>query len=354
VDYLGELIMQMKGQSFKSILVYPSDKHGCGFYRNFFPLRYLSATKQEYQITEYYAYNFDLNYVRHANWVRFQRQVTDAQLKLMKAYKKQIQKFNLRTRMTYDLDDLVHGILPSNILAYRFYTKKRQQNLIEIFKMVDRVSFSTQFLKNYYEEHFGINHSIVVPNYLPKYMWGHCGKRNKYNKSKKMRILWAGSASHIGRGGDLEFLMPLIKKTKNEFEWVFFGVQPPELEGQVEFHKWADIYKYPSALDAVDADVAIAPIKDDIFNYAKSDLKILEYSALGLPTIGSTIGSGAGPYDMVDGLTLCENRIDDWYQALKGMQNDPNLRMQALEAGQTELEKRWMEDNIDRYVKLFA
>lgn len=344
----------MSKQKSKAILVYPSDKNGCGFYRTYFPFRYLEISKPEYQITNFYAFNFDLNYLKSASWVRFQRQVTDSQTQLIKQFKAQITKFKFNTKIAYELDDLVHGIRPNNILAYQFYTNCRKGNLIDIFRTCDTITFSTQFLKNYYEEHYNIGNSVVIPNYLPKSLWWGCGSRNKYNKGKKLRILWAGSASHLGKGGDMEFLVPLIKKTKNEFEWVFFGCKPMELGNEVEYHEWANMLDYPRDLDSIDADIAIAPIKDDEFNYGKSDLKILEYSALGLPIIASSIGSGSGPYDMIPGINTVENKADIWYQAIKSLQSDPDKMAECLQSGREELEKRWLEDNIDEYAKIYS
>jgi hypothetical protein len=96
-------------------------------------------------------------------------------------------------------------------------------------------------------------------------------------------------------------------------------------------------------MDDVDADIAIAPIADSEFNYAKSDLKLLEMSAIGLPTICSAIGNKQGPYDLVPNATTVRNTTDEWYQAIKSME-DPATRFQCLEAGQAELQRRWLED----------
>lgn len=334
-----------------SIILYPSDKNGCGFYRTLIPFRYLASKDKDVQISEFFAYNFDLNYLRNTDWLRFQRQVTSAQTKIIRNLRGQIEKNNFKTKIAYELDDLVHGIEINNILAYQFYTKSRKDNLIEIFKMSDVVTFSTQYLKDFYESKFGINNSVVIPNYLPRFMWWPCGKRDKYNKGKnsKLRILWAGSASHIGKGGDLEFLIPLVKKTHKEFEWVFVGVVPHELKGKVEFHEWKDMHEYPEMIDNIDADISLAPVKDVEFNYAKSDLKILEYSAIGLPTIASTIGNEQGPYDGIPGLKMVSNKIDDWYQAIKQFEKNVDERVECLDAGKQLLETRWLEDNLDSY-----
>lgn len=343
------------GKRPKSVVLFPSDKNGCGFYRTLIPFNYL-ISKYEYDCPALYSFIFDLNYVTRANWLRFQRQVTQDQKRIVKEYRDIISKTKSPAKISYELDDLVHGIEPSNILAYQFYTKTRKDNLIEMFKMCDMVTFSTQFLKDFYEEKFNIQNSIVIPNYLPKFLWGNCGKRDKYGKGKKPRILWAGSASHVGKNGDMQFLIPLMKKTKKEFEWVFFGVIPPELnKSDYEFHNWADFYSYPQALDAIDADIAICPIKDNIFNYAKSDLKLLEYSALGLPAIFSSIGEGMGPYDLVDDILALENKEDLWYNAIKELTSNEEKRNIYLEAGKRELNKRWLEDekNIGVYLDAY-
>lgn len=339
----------------KSVLLFPSDKNGCGFYRTFIPFNYL-VSKYEYDCPSLFSFIFDLNYITRASWLRFQRQVTDAQKKVIFEYKKVIKKSGSNCKIAYELDDLVHGIEPSNILAWQFYTDKRKSNLIDIFRACDTVTFSTQFLKDYYEDKFEIDNSVVIPNYLPKYLWGNCGQRNKYGKGKKPRILWAGSASHVGKGGDLEFLVPLIKKTKKEFEWVFFGVIPPELnKSEFEFHNWSDFFSYPQALDSIDADIGICPIKDNVFNYGKSDLKLLEYSSLGLPGLFSSIGEGMGPYDMIEGINTKENDVDVWYQSIKEMIKDHDLRNNYLTAGKRELNKRWLEDenNIKKYLDVY-
>ena len=340
----------MKEQN-KLIINYPSDKNGCGFYRTIIPFSYMSCVKN-YETPFLYAFNFDLTYLERANWIRFQRQVTQSQKQIIIEYRKMIQSKGFKTKIAYELDDHVHAIEPQNILAYQFYTERRKKNLIEIMNMCDVTTLSTQHLKDYYESEHNVKNIKVVPNYLPKFLWGNCGKRDKYNKGKKLRILWAGSASHIGKGGDLEFLVPLIQKTHKEFEWVFFGVAPFDIKDKVEFHNWADFYAYPQALDAIDADVAIAPLTDTEFNYGKSDLKLLEYTALGLPGLFSNL-SNKGPYDQHKDVLRLDNNPDNWYNALKELEDCPEYRIKLLDTQQKILNSRWLEDNITTYTDIY-
>lgn len=339
------------------IINFPSDKNGCGYHRTYVPFNYLNS-KYNYNVTNLGEFLFDLNYLSKSKYIRFQRQVTEAQKKVIFEYKKILARTQSSCKLVYELDDIIHEIEPSNIVAYQFYTETKRNNLLYILKTVDTVTFSTQFLKDYYKDKFGIDNSVVIPNFLPKFLYADKGRRDKYNKGKdkKKRILWSGSASHIGKGGDLEFLLPLMKKTKDEFEWVFLGTIPHELMGKCEYHPWSDFYSYPHALDQIDADMAIAPITDNTFNCGKSDLKLLEYSAVGLPAIFSSIGSAIGPYDMVEGTCTVQNKEDLWYSAIKEMCTDENKWNTYLRAGRTELNKRWLEDeqNIGLYRQVFS
>lgn len=340
----------------KSIISFPSDRNGCGFYRTILPFNYL-ISKYEYDCSELFAFNFDLNFIVRSSTLRFQRQVTDAQVRVMREYKKVITNSKSECQMVYEIDDLVHEIEISNIVVYQFYTDIRKQNMLEAMKLANTVTVTTDFLKEYYEDKFGINNIKVIPNYLPKFLWLDKGMRDKSKSGKKPRILWAGSASHVGKGGDLEFLIPLIKKTNKEFQWVFFGVIPPELKDkpEYEFHTWADFWSYPHALDQINADVALCPIKDTVFNYAKSDLKVLEYTALNIPCVCSSIGNGMGPYDLINGITTVKNDADEWYNAIKKLATDESARKEHMTAANAELNSRWLEDenNIKKYLEVY-
>lgn len=337
----------------KRIINFPSDKNGCGFYRSIIPLSYFTA-RLNWDSTFMYQFVFDLNLIRTASWVRFQRQCTENQVRCIQEYRKCIDRTKSPAKIMYELDDLVHGIEPHNVLAYQFYTPTRRSNVVEIMKMSHRVTFSTQFLKDFYGQHFQINHSVVVPNFLPKFLWGG----NFYDKrpgNKKPTVLWAGSASHVGHGGDMEFILPMIEATTDEFDWLFVGVCPPKLQGKVGFIPWANFYDYPNLMQGIKADIAIAPIGDTTFNLAKSDLKYLEYSAMNIPSLLSSIGSGKGPYDQTNG-ELVENCPDAWYNAIKDLAANRTKQEEILVKQQNFVNTRWLEneENVNLYNRAYA
>jgi hypothetical protein len=343
----------------RNILCFPSDKNGCGFYRTLIPLGYMSG-KYSWNVSNLFQFAFDLNLITTSNFIRFQRQCTDKQKECVAEYRKVIDGARTNGKIMYELDDIVHGIEPHNILAYQFYTKTRRQNVLDMMKMSNIVTFSTKFLKHFYEREYSINNSIVVHNTLPKFLWNPDKTIDKRPSGAKPTILWAGSASHVGPGGDMEFLIPLIEKTVDEFEWFFVGCMPPKLEhyknNKIKFTEWASFWEYPAKMQSLKADIAIAPIKDSLFNYAKSDLKYLEYAAMNIPAVCSSIGNGIGPYDQAGCPNLVVNDIDSWYAGIKKLLNDEEHYYATIHKQHEYLDGRWLEtqDTEELYSSVFS
>jgi glycosyltransferase involved in cell wall biosynthesis len=84
---------------------------------------------------------------------------------------------------------------------------------------------------------------------------------------------------------------------------------------------------FARALVEARPDVGLAPIADEPFNRARSELIWLEYAMAGAPTIASRL-MGGGPYDVirdgVDGL-LARNR-EEWRAALRSLASSPARR----------------------------
>jgi len=106
---------------------------------------------------------------------------------------------------------------------------------------------------------------------------------------KRPRIGWAGAHQHLG---DLALIEKAVAATHRDVDWVFFGMCPPSLRRHAaEFHAMVPVADYPPALASLGLDAAVAPLVDNAFNRAKSDLKILEYGVLGIGVIASPVGA---------------------------------------------------------------
>jgi hypothetical protein len=87
--------------------------------------------------------------------------------------------------------------------------------------------------------------------------------------------------------------------------------------------------------------VGIAPLLDTPFNRCKSNLKLLEYGAVGLPTIASNVT----PYKDSPGLLIRKARSKDWLRALRQFE-DEDARLLLAGDCQTYARQFALEDNL--------
>ncbi|WP_244563539.1 glycosyltransferase [Pantoea rodasii] len=190
---------------------------------------------------------------------------------------------------------------------------------------------------------------MVVKNRLPVNIWGQL--QSLRNQGRKPRVGWAGGSSHRG---DLEMIADVVKEFTNEVEWVFMGMCPEKLRPFVhEVHYGVDISLYPETLAALNLDLALAPVEDNIFNACKSNLRLLEYGACGIPVICSDVACYRGD-DLP--VTRISNRFIDWRDAIRMHLSDPEASARMGEALQVAVRDDWMltGNNVRGWVKAWS
>lgn len=330
---------------------FAADRNGAGYFRTVWPLElcqtYLGKAGSVWQ-----TYIYEASALLVAKVIRFQRQCTNTQKQAFDFYDRMRNVNGCNYKLVYELDDALNDIEPYNEIAYKFYTDELQTNAIEIMKRCDMVTFSTDYLKKLYVEKYGLEAEKVqvFKNHLPQFLWNKPTRQMVDLKGRKPRVIWWGSASHIFKGGDLEFLLPLIRKTVDEYQWVFAGCYPKELEdlkmeGKIETHPWVPVYALANFLFYnLRPDICIAPIKDNTFNKCKSDLKLLEGAALGIPVITSAFPDS--PYNDLS-LANIENECDVWKSMIDFIVNDPNEYMNIVKMQYRDIRaNRWMEYHL--------
>lgn len=209
------------------------------------------------------------------------------------------------------LDDLLSDIPKDSSMHRHFqkHWKDAKSRLRNTLKHCDRLIVSTQPLKDFAKDM--IEDIIVMPNMLEKSVWGTLVSKRK--TSKKPRVGWVGAQQH---GGDLALIFDVVKATASEVDWVFQGMCPEEIRPYVKEWNtdWLPINKYPEAIAKLNLDLAIAPLEVNPFNEAKSNLRLLEYGALGWPVICTDIY----PYQE-NNAPVCRvpNEVDAWISAIK-------------------------------------
>lgn len=95
-------------------------------------------------------------------------------------------------------------------------------------------------------------------------------------------------------------------------------------------HPFVDIENWPTYLAAIG--VGVAPLSDTRFNEAKSWLKVLELSAVGVPWVASDRADYRRFHELT-GVGVLADRAKDWYRALHRLTSDEVARKEASAAG---------------------
>ena len=219
-----------------------------------------------------------------------------------------------RPFVVYALDDLLTDMAESNPFRKNVPANSRAR-LKFALERCDRLVASTEFLAETYR-HF-IPDIKVVPNRLEQEIWLPLQSRKR--TGSRPRIGWAGGTTHQG---DLQLLKEVIKQTRAEADWVFFGMCPDEIRPLLaEFHPFANFADYPTRLAALNLDIGVAPLAQIPFNQGKSNLRLLEYGVLSIPVVCTDI-------DPYRGSPACcvANTADNWIAALRERIHDADAR----------------------------
>tara|TARA_Y100000310_G_C20702883_1_gene831617 strand:+ start:8416 stop:9651 length:1236 start_codon:yes stop_codon:yes gene_type:complete len=342
---------------------YLADYSGCGHWRMIWPSHLLNA-HQKAVIHSTTMMVLDERYYDNTLCVRVQRQATEHQLNFIKLLKEFANRKGFR--IVYEIDDIVfkEDIPDYNKFKPAFTDPKIRECALEIMQTVDEITCTCKFMQEYYKSKTGNNNITVIPNYPPKWWMGNFYRegdvlKNYKRTRKRPRIVYSASGAHfdvdnkVGQRDDFYHVVNVITKTLHEFQWVFLGAYPLQLhpyveQGLIEFHPWQRLYEYPALLQKVNPTMFIAPLQDNTFNKAKSDLKYIEACCFGIPIVCQDLCTYENaPFKFTTG--------DELVDQLKRITKSFSAYKKYSEAGREVAESRWLEhdSNIDKYMELY-
>lgn len=251
--------------------------------------------------------------------------------------------------------DRIDGTLVKNDKGIHFLRNKADDMKLAvefIIKEADAVTTTNEVLANVIRQHTD-KPVFVLPNCLDLRKW------RKPKLADDIWIGWCGSVSHYP---DLEPLMPvfdrLMAKYPNlhvqimgsSFGYLFppkkgtkklpvagygpegdmwtadFNDSGERWPGRMRFDKPVPVQEFENWICSNwQSHIAIAPLEVNDFNDSKSELKWLEYTAMGIPVVASDFGPyKRAMFDRANGL-LCRN-AEDWECALEGLIESPRSR----------------------------
>lgn len=164
----------------------------------------------------------------------------------------------------------------------------------------------------------------VLQTCLDPRQWG--GVISLRGASSKPRIGWLADSMHYA---DLELMEEVVKALADEVEWVCIGGCPSHLRSLVhEIHGEIGGQAYAARLAAMNLDLALVPLTNNLLNRCKSDIRLLEFGACAVPVICSDLEAFQG--------SLPATRVTDaataWLNAIRSHLADPEASQRMGDA----------------------
>lgn len=260
------------------ILTFVADTQGCGHHRVLAPLGALVAANLADGRADMAAWSEDQFRACAPDVVVFQRPVEEPQLQALEAARKACPD----AFFVYELDDRLDAV-PEKSYHAGFIAQSITERVRRGLALCDAASTTTENMATWLRS-LGAKDVRVIPNLLPV----EKVQPREQQPGRKIRVGWGGGMSHTG---DLALLVPAMAAIGDAVEWVFLAAKPEgKLPVRIEFHDGVPPTAYLDKLASLDLDLILAPLEDNVFNCAKSNLRLVEAGAVGAAVIASPVG----------------------------------------------------------------
>lgn len=291
---------EMPGQGLPRAVNYLADYGGCSFYRCMAPNMLLNLY-QKSVIIESTAMVLDPRFYQGVKAVKIQRQATPIQREFVK-FLKDLSK-QVGFKLIYEIDDVVfrEDIPDFNRNKDAFTSDEIRESILDIINMCDEVTVTCDFMRDYFINKTGNKNTTVIPNYLFKWWFDRYYDLNKliknYEKNKKRPVVSIfASGTHVdvtnrtNQRDDFTAVVQSIIKSRKDYIWQFYGSYPLPLKpfidsGEIIYKPWVQLPEFPQAIADSGTQLTFAALEDNNFNRAKSNIKLLEAGAMGMPCV---------------------------------------------------------------------
>lgn len=221
------------------------------------------------------------------------------------------------TAIVWDNDDDLSS--PNKLRSQQTHAQ-----LVEMLQLAHVVTTTSPVLAAQYRE-WGAAEVQVVENYLPDYYAAEPPPRGD-----GILIGWTAAGEHaydlrhLGIRATLERVMAAHPQVRVASAGLQLGL-PPDRYAYTEVVQYQALARYVGAFD-----IGIAPIADIPFNRAKSNVKVKEYAAMGVPWLASPIGPYAGLGEKQGGRLVADDR---WHAELERLVTDERARRKLAKRG---------------------
>jgi Glycosyl transferases group 1/Methyltransferase domain len=235
-----------------------------------------------------------------------------------------------RVKLIYETDDDMARPDPSNWLAH-LHDETVRETYKHCIRISELVTVSTEPLA---EQVRPLNPNVVV---LPNFVHGDMLYLDRPQR-ERVTLGWSGGMSHLKDWMEVADPLRHVLSVSPHVDMHFIGLDySPLLRRECRYTPWKpDVWDY---YQLIDFDIGLAPLADTPFNSCKSNIKALEYMALGIPVVASD--RPAYRDLVVDGVTgfLVRNE-NEWRDRLNALILDEAMRTEMGAKGR-EVASQW-------------
>jgi hypothetical protein len=346
------------------VVVYPADRWGCGSHRLIWPGQALRRLGHDVTVVDVSDRHLEMIVNDNTDRVVEVRIADDVDVVVLQRvthrYLAQAVAV-LRTQgktVVVDVDDDLSTIHPSNpaweALHPRADTRRLGKNvglhtwghLGDACREASLVTATTPALV----ERYGHGHGVVLPNYLAEHYYD-------VEHDDSTVLGWPASLrSHpndpavvgnaVARLVDQGFTFRVASVAEDVGR--AFGLVDDDRVQRVDGS--VPLYDWPRELARLG--VGIAPLADTKFNAAKSWLKPLELSAVGVPWVGSPRADYARLHRLGCGVLV--DRPKDWFRVLRSLLTDERRRSELSAAGRAVAATLRLDDHAWRWAEAWG
>lgn len=221
----------------------------------------------------------------------------------------------------------------------------------EVIRSCDGVTVSTQAIADSVRKEAGDMPISILPNSLDFSKWKQLEVRQEH-----FLVGWAGGHYHVQ---DLEMIVPgvktIIDQNKN-VTLVFLGCCPMQLlvdnPGRVFLQEFVNVELFVKTMAVMRFDIGLAPLFPTEFAKSRSNLRLLQYSALAIPTVLSDWGEYGRLVD--EGFPAIVANNGDWGKVVQELIDDSEKRIELGErAKEFVMERYEIRENIPKWIDAY-
>lgn len=260
-------------------------------------------------------------------------------------------------RLVYEIDDDVFSVTPANWQAFHVYSKPEIiEAVTHMASVADLITTTTEPLADVMRRKTGNENVAVLPNCVPGWLLDA-----ERVPRQRPAIGWQGGASH---GLDVGLIVGPVRRFLKRFPGWDFRLGGTDFRetfkagDRAAFTPWIPVYEdAPGYYATIDFDIGLAPLLDSEFARAKSNVKVLEYAAKGIPSVASDCAVYRSFIEHGKNGFLVK-REHEWLTFMSVLAGDDQLRRQMGEAARETARERIIEKSWARweaaYEKLFV